>query len=395
MANLAQKHLSALGYGPTDTFYFRAIGPQTRKIEGTLQKCFDELQALNGRDYGIYFVVNGGGQTDADVTHGRTIFYEHDDLPKETQIGLCKTLGLPEPTIQVDTGGKSIHSYWVLSEGVTIAEWKTLQKDLLDFSDADRSIKNPSRVMRLAGFNHQKTGDESVIVSNGGARYKFEELRSIVTVVEPISKPSPKSSPKLSQPAYIGMDEIPLIKCIAPKHRDLIASGMSEGGRDNAGIAIAKDLIGVEQHLRSIGQRFDGDARSLLNDYCNRCNPPLTGNDVERIWKSAEKSTNGPCMSSDKIQGCIDAHLRHGQSTDRASTAGTGGGGDDDEIHDEFTRSLYIVKDNGSMKFKSPVMIASLMDRYCLDVRYDCHTEGFWQYAGGVWKPLDEIVMQN
>jgi|GEM_PF-2870538 len=68
---------------------------------------------------------------------------------------------------------------------------------------------------------------------------------------------------------------------------------------------------------------------------------------------------------------------------------------EDGEIHDEFTQSLYIVRDNGSMKFKSPVAIASLMANHWLDVWYDCHAEGYLEYAQGVWKPLDGIVMQN
>ena len=325
MSNLAQTQLSALGYGPTDTVFFRAIGPNgARNLDGTLVHQFDELQTLNSAGYGIYFVVNDGGHTDSNVKTGRAIFYEHDNLDKPIQIDLWQTLGLPEPTIQIDTGGKSIHSYWTFDQPISIAQWRILQTDLLNFAAADRSIKNPSRVMRLAGFTHQKSGGESVIISNSGKRYSFEELRSVVTVVEPIAVPAPKSSLKPSQPAYIGMDEIPLIKCIAPKHRDLIASGMGEGGRDNTGIAVAKDLIGTEQHLRSIGQRSDGDARSLFDDYCNRCNPPLTGKDVDRIWNSAEKSTNGPCLSEDKIQGCIDAHFKRGQSKTAAAAAPQG-----------------------------------------------------------------------
>ena len=139
---------------------------------------------------------------------------------------------------------------------------------------------------------------------------------------KPTPKPTP--TPKPSQAPHLGMDEIPLIKCLAPKHRDLIASGMSEGGRDDAGIALAMDLVGTEQHLRNIGQRFDGDARSLFEDYCSRCNPPLAGNDVDRIWKSAEKSTKGPCLSEDKIQGCIDAYFKREKSQNAKSSKARG-----------------------------------------------------------------------
>lgn len=189
-AKQAQTHIEALGYGPTDRVYFRAIGPNgaAKKIEGTIEQRFDELRTLNGKGFGVYLVVNGGGQSDADVTHGQAIFYEHDDIPKEAQVGLWQPLGLPEPTIQIDTGGKSIHSFWVFDQAIPISDWKILQKDLLDFADADRTIKNPSRIMRLPGFTHQKSGGESVIISNNGKRYSFDELRSVVAVPEPAPK---------------------------------------------------------------------------------------------------------------------------------------------------------------------------------------------------------------
>jgi|GEM_PF-5947498 len=211
----AQIHLLSLGYGPTDRVYFRAIGPNgAKKIEGTIEQRFDELRTLNGEGSGVYLVVNGGGQSDADVTHGRAIFFEHDDIPKEAQIGLWQTLGLPEPTFQIDTRGKSIHSYWAFDQPIPIATWKILQKDLLDFADADRSIKNPSRVMRLAGFNHQKSGGQSVIISNSGKHYSFDELRSVVTVPEPApnipAKPAtqPRSEASSSDIGAILSDDI-------------------------------------------------------------------------------------------------------------------------------------------------------------------------------------------
>jgi phage/plasmid-associated DNA primase len=103
---------------------------------------------------GIYAVINDGGDTDKEITHCRAFFCEWDDRPKEWQITAWKELGLPEPTIQVDTGGKSIHNYWVLSAPITPAHWAVIQKRLLEHADADRSLKNPSRVMRLPGTFH-------------------------------------------------------------------------------------------------------------------------------------------------------------------------------------------------------------------------------------------------
>ena len=103
---------------------------------------------------GVYAVINDGGDTDSEITQCRAVFCEWDDRPKEWQIDAWKDLGLPEPTIQVDTGGKSIHNYWVFAEPISVDDWKSLQTRLLDHADADRSLKNPSRVMRLPGTFH-------------------------------------------------------------------------------------------------------------------------------------------------------------------------------------------------------------------------------------------------
>ena len=103
---------------------------------------------------GVYAVINDGGDTDSEITQCRAVFCEWDDRPKEWQVDAWKGLGLPEPTLQVDTGGKSIHNYWVFAEPISVDDWKSLQTRLLDHADADRSLKNPSRVMRLPGTFH-------------------------------------------------------------------------------------------------------------------------------------------------------------------------------------------------------------------------------------------------
>ena len=103
---------------------------------------------------GVYAVINDGGDTDSEITQCRAVFCEWDDRPKEWQIDAWQGLGLPEPTLQVDTGGKSIHNYWVFAEPISVDDWKSLQTRLLDHADADRSLKNPSRVMRLPGTFH-------------------------------------------------------------------------------------------------------------------------------------------------------------------------------------------------------------------------------------------------
>ena len=156
----AQRQLELLGYKPSDPIYLRFFYPANdpRKNSDSGRKAdrlnWQEIEAYQRQGRGVYFVVNGGGHKDSDVTVGRAIFCEHDHLDKDIQRNLWKTLNLPEPTLQVDTGGKSIHSFWVFTQPILIADWRELQKDLLEYVDGDRSIKNPSRVMRLAGCWH-------------------------------------------------------------------------------------------------------------------------------------------------------------------------------------------------------------------------------------------------
>lgn len=185
---MAKSQLEALGYVKGDKVFLRFFFPNRSgggrnadfiypNIPWTL---IDQLQN-EGR--GCYFVVNGQGQKDENVLKGKAVFYEHDNLSRELQLDLWKTLELPEPTIQINTGGKSIHSYWVFDQPIEIADWEILQTDLLDFSDGDRQIKNASRVMRLAGAIHiSKTGikNQTMVISNSGTRHDFDELRSIV-----------------------------------------------------------------------------------------------------------------------------------------------------------------------------------------------------------------------
>ena len=132
---------------------------------------------IEGR--GIYVVVNDGGDTDSEITGCRAFFCEWDDRPKEEQINAWKDLGLPEP-LQIDTGGKSIHNYWVLKKTIDPKTWRPIQERLLDYADADRALKNPSRVMRLPGTFHM--GDDGTkremtrIISSCEKKYTVKDI---------------------------------------------------------------------------------------------------------------------------------------------------------------------------------------------------------------------------
>ncbi len=320
----AQRQLELLGYKPDDKIYLRFFYPANdpRKNSDKGRKAnylnWQEIEAYQRQGRGVYFVVNGGGHKNEDVTQGRAIFIEHDHLPKDVQRDLWKTLGLQSPTFQVDTGGKSIHSYWVFSEAVAIEKWCQLQKDLLEYGDGDRSIKNPSRVMRLAGCWHitynqgQPITNQSCIISDSGCTYSYSQLRNLIPS-------SVKNSPKPTEiqgngrkPPLSTYESVPLYQFLTKDDRNLIDVGAANGTRNSSGAKLARNLIGTSIRLDYLGILFTGDPYQLFLDYCNRC-PSENGwneREWEAIWKSAQLNNPTASLTDDALINCAKAWLQ-------------------------------------------------------------------------------------
>lgn len=327
----ALTHLAALGYKPGNKVCLRFIGKDGAKnLDGIYPNLFwDAMNNHQAEGRNAYFIVNPGGHADADISQCRAIFYEHDgNLDKPTSKELWRKLGLPEPTIQVDTGGKSIHSYWLLDEPITPEEWRDIQTDLLEFADGDKSLKNPSRVMRLAGGIYIKPSVtpelvHSSIVAKSNQKYPYEQLREIIPSRHKQSTPALDIHPRQLTPAttqkgayrnrqeffkktQVPVDDvIPLSECIAPKHRKLIDEGVGEGNRDNMAYQIAADLAATERYLLSIGQAYDESTNMLLRLFGKNCQPPLDAKDIDRIFNSADKRAKQPTLDVDFINNNI------------------------------------------------------------------------------------------
>jgi hypothetical protein len=117
-----------------------------------------------------------------------------------------------------------------------------------------------------------------------------------------------RPSKQATQQASIA-DEVPLEKLLARDHRDLIAKGCGEGGRNNAGFKLATDLIGVVAWCKAEGVRYNGHPGQLFLEFCARCSPPLSDREARTIYESAEQKNPGPCLSDDKLRECVRAAL--------------------------------------------------------------------------------------
>jgi hypothetical protein len=319
----AKKHLELLGYQAGDNVYMRFFVPDGDPRHGTPAAArkaeklnWEEVERYQSQGYGVYFVINGGGHTDKDVKTGRALFWEWDDRPIEDQVLAWQGLNLPEPSLQVETR-KSIHSY--LKADLTKEQWLELQQDLLIYTQSDQKLKNPSRVLRLAGCWHIKPGYEPIrcdIIHESGKVYTYEELRAIIP-----QRPQPDQPALNYQPSI--PDDIPLYHFLTKDDRSLIDRGAGQGSRNSSGAKLARNLIGTAARLNHLGIRYSDDPRNLFHDYCHRCNPSISYSEGEAIWKSALKDNPTASLSDDALESCAKAWLRN-QVSQRSPISSSG-----------------------------------------------------------------------
>lgn len=297
--------LKSLGYSEGEAVFYRQFPPKGSKGYPSKTKIvFPKLMEEQNPGKGLYFVVNGQGQTDKEILTCRTFFAEWDDRPIEEQEELWKEKGFLEPTFQVKTR-KSIHCYWVLTEPMAVDEWKILQANLLNFLDADRSLKNPSRVLRVAGGWHVKPGEAPIkcqILNPTDRKYSQAEIEGALAPKIPTAP-----APKIKTAITAIVPPIPLINCLPLRDRELVTNGAGEGSRNQTGYGLAKDLIATEKYLQAEGVSFADSAFTLFIDYCHHCDSTDWGlREWERVWQSAEKDAPAsPPLDPDKIDNCL------------------------------------------------------------------------------------------
>ena len=183
----AIKFLEILGKDPAKT-RLRSIPRQKTKTRVPKKGSFSKevLQGWVQESSGIYVVINDGGDTDQEITDCRALFLEHDDRSIAEQATCWKGV-LPEPTMQVFTGGKSLHQYWVFENPVDPHRWKALTQKAIQKFESDPNINNPSRVMRLPGFPYfdceGNKGELASIYACSGQKYRIEELEAALSDV--------------------------------------------------------------------------------------------------------------------------------------------------------------------------------------------------------------------
>lgn len=253
--------------GATDTPDNRplveTVTRQSLSADASLQ---DRMTTAN-KTRGWYFVVNTGGNTDADITRLNAFFVENDSLPIYEQHRQLDAAPL-QPSIRLETK-RSVHAYWLIKGRCDVIAWCEMQERLIAYFDGDKSIKNPSRVMRLPVFNHVHYNEET-----GGYEYKRIEIHSfaperrfsLTEMQAAFSQIAPIHSPYSSHNGNPGAAQA---ANIAPKVADVISNGSRH-----------KTLLSLAGSMRRRGMSAEEITAALKVTNQLRCQPLLDETEV-------------------------------------------------------------------------------------------------------------------
>lgn len=194
--NAVQEHLDYLGLDPAEAPVIFAAwekGACRHFIKNGKPIAADVERVLAqhpGRSLGV--IVNPGGTKKSQITQAIALFTEDDSgASLDQQMVSWQSAGMPEPSLSVFTGNKSIHHYWVLAEPITPDQFTVLQRRLAAVmqaanpgGDADSSLDDPCQVMRVAGAIHPKTGKAAEIRHASAERFLAEELTEAIAEAE-------------------------------------------------------------------------------------------------------------------------------------------------------------------------------------------------------------------
>jgi len=126
-----------------------------RVLHGTFNEHKAKLAAINKRGGGVFVAINKTDLTgikQENILKVRALFVDLDGSPIQPILDLPEDL---QPHIIIESSPNRWHAYWLVNN-CELTQFKQLQQALAAKFDGDKAVNNINRVMRLAGFSHNK-----------------------------------------------------------------------------------------------------------------------------------------------------------------------------------------------------------------------------------------------
>lgn len=162
-------------------------GQSPRILHGHLDKCIATLTELNTSGSGVFVCVNETdlkGRKSDNIIRVRALSADFD-APDSQRVEWLLSLSLPPNMIIESSPGKH-HAYWVFNVGeISLTEFRPLQQRIAMALESDEKICDPSRVLRVAGFWHQKDEPFLTNICHIGDYYTALQVRNFVLSLVP------------------------------------------------------------------------------------------------------------------------------------------------------------------------------------------------------------------
>lgn len=154
-----------------------------RTFNGSFKQHLKSLITLNENGAGIFVCINqtnGNSRKAKDITKVRALFADFD-TPNPKRLEELLKLNIP-PSLIIESSPNKHHAYWILNSNGLIAlnEFKPLQQKLAAHFKSDPSVCDLPRVLRVAGFLHQKDTPFASKICHIGDKYSASQLKDWV-----------------------------------------------------------------------------------------------------------------------------------------------------------------------------------------------------------------------
>ena len=225
-----------------------------KQLHGTLEQHIQELWSLNKQGAGVFFTVNQTdlhGRTTTNIKSVRSVFIDLDGAPLPAKFDL-------EPQIIVNTSPDKYHVYWLV-DGMPLESFTLYQQALAAKFNADPKVKDLPRVMRVAGFFHNKSQPYPIKIQKIStiAPYKMHEIKEGLGLKRPeVQKIQVDYKPSMYQGKYSGT----------------LRYGVSKGDRH-------EQLVRMLIAIRKRGETLEY-ATEEAKKFAAACNPPESISEV-------------------------------------------------------------------------------------------------------------------
>jgi len=232
-----------------------------KQFHGTIKEHFYSLAELNRKGAGIFFTVNETdlkGRTTDNIKRVRAVFIDLDGVPLPQEFNLL-------PHVIVNTSPGKYHAYWIV-EDVPLVSFSLFQEALANKFKSDPKVKDLPRVMRVAGFYHNKNKPYPI------------KIHQLASRVEPYTRKEIKESLGLKRPEKKIYTQPVKFN---GEYKGTFKYGASKGDRH-------EQLVKILVAIRKRGETYEYAKKEAL-EFARSCVPPENPREVmfqlNDIWK--------------------------------------------------------------------------------------------------------------